>query len=817
MVTKVPVLPPAFRPVSVMQTTGNQLVSDSNYLYKELFDANENLKNLHGVVDDVSEERKNVYNAFKGVTGLGDPIQPKNQERQVKGLLKQVFGGAPKYGMVQRQLLGSAVDLVGRAVVIPNPDLDMDQIGIPENKAWDVYKPFIIRSLVLKGVPRLEAARHVNDKSPMARDALLAAMEDRPVVASRAPVLHKYGVMAFWPKLVKGDVLQTSPLINKGFNLDHDGDEVLANIWLAIPSETYHNIPEVERTHFWELRRMSAHFQTALHYKAGFEFFAVNLEDFPHDPEFSQKEHIKFHPVKEKLFVVSYDEKTNRPILAEVSSWSEHLDREIVLINLKSGRQMISDDDPRAVYALDPLDYTFKRFRPAGAIGKFVPRIDKLPADLCENDFPAIPLRLYMHDRDSKLRDELEINRRSGYLLGALVGDGWVSAAKGQYIGVCLSCINPGVDAAFENSLVEILRDPPRIIRQESFTSHGKSIKLTVSRVEFAEFIEPLIGHRAKNKHLPPFYLSANKEFRLGLLAGLIDTDGSIAFSNAKSKPQLMANFSSVSIRLVQEVQHLLRSLGVRSRITPSKTPAGEPYWMLMISAMDLQNIDLKVYHTEKKRILESAAKIDETTGPANKNNIVPISSELAGLFMRAVDRKAYPSLYVSCSKAKTTNSISRASAKKLLNLCGDAVTHEHLAVFSRIVANKETSWDQVESFDVTDIKETGYDLTVPDSETFMSVDGVILSNTMNYHVPVSEGAKQDAIEKMLPSRNLFSTADFQVHQLPGQEFVGGLYEASTARNEKHRPHTFATKKDAIRAYRENRIDIDTPVEIVQH
>jgi DNA-directed RNA polymerase beta' subunit len=222
--TKVPVLPPAFRPVSVMAGSGTQLVSDPNYLYKEVLDANDVLKQLEGKVDDLSQERLNLYNAFKGVVGLGDPIQPKNQERRVQGVLKHVFGSSPKLGTVQRQLLGATVDVVGRAVITPNPDFDMDQVGLPEAKAWSVYQPFVIRRLVQKGVPRLEAVQAVKDKKEMARQAIIEEMRERPVIISRAPVLHKFGIQAFLPKLIKGDVMQISPLVTKGFNADFDGD-----------------------------------------------------------------------------------------------------------------------------------------------------------------------------------------------------------------------------------------------------------------------------------------------------------------------------------------------------------------------------------------------------------------------------------------------------------------------------------------------------------------------------------------------------------------------------------------------------------------
>lgn len=230
VVSKVPVLPPSFRPVSVMGEKKLPMVADPNFLYKELFDANRNLKDMSDLVDDTADEREILYKAFKGVTGLGDPVHPKNQQRNVRGLLKHIFGTKPKYGVVQRRLLGTASDLVGRAVISPNPDLDMDHVALPEDKAWDVYKPFLVRRLVQRGLSRIEAARAVKDRRPMARAALLQEMDERPVIINRAPTLHRYGMMAFRPRLAKGETLQISPLVVGGFGADFDGDAMQYHI-----------------------------------------------------------------------------------------------------------------------------------------------------------------------------------------------------------------------------------------------------------------------------------------------------------------------------------------------------------------------------------------------------------------------------------------------------------------------------------------------------------------------------------------------------------------------------------------------------------
>ncbi len=226
MMSKVPVLPPIFRPVSVMGDTGTPLVSDANYMYKEMLEADKNLKEMKKELGDdgVGAERLAAYHAFKAVTGLGEPVSPKLQEKQVGGILKSIFGTSPKFGTVQRKLISSTVDNVGRAVISPNPDLDMDSVGIPEDKAFDVYGKFVARRLKRRGMPLSQAVQAVKEKSPLARDMLLEEMEARPVFINRAPVLHKFGIMAFRPRLVHGSTMQVSPLIVKGFNADFDGD-----------------------------------------------------------------------------------------------------------------------------------------------------------------------------------------------------------------------------------------------------------------------------------------------------------------------------------------------------------------------------------------------------------------------------------------------------------------------------------------------------------------------------------------------------------------------------------------------------------------
>jgi DNA-directed RNA polymerase beta' subunit len=225
---RVPVLPAVFRPVSRMQETGASLVADANFLYKELFEANENLKTMKGKLPDnaIGKERAAVYAAFKGVTGLGDPITKQNQQRQVKGLLRYVFGDSPKTGVLQSKLISTQVDNVGRAVIVPNADLDIDEIGLPEPKAFDAYERFVVARLVKQGVDGYQATKHVRERTHLAKQALQAEMKERPVLMSRAPVWHRFGVMAFHPRLIPGDVIHIPPFVTKPYGADFDGDAV---------------------------------------------------------------------------------------------------------------------------------------------------------------------------------------------------------------------------------------------------------------------------------------------------------------------------------------------------------------------------------------------------------------------------------------------------------------------------------------------------------------------------------------------------------------------------------------------------------------
>lgn len=224
MMTRVPVLPPKFRPIS--QVGDLTMVADLNHQYKNMFSSIEDFKDAKGMPTPVANgARMDMYSAYRQLIGIEDSSQEKLAQKNIGGVLQQLLGkGSPKTSFTQRKVLGSDSDMTGLAVITGNPSLRIDQVGFPEEQAWTLYEPFIIRNLVRKGMPATEAAKAVTIKAPIAYRALQETVKERPVIINRAPSLHKYSQMAVWPILTKGHTLQLSSASLAPFGADFDGN-----------------------------------------------------------------------------------------------------------------------------------------------------------------------------------------------------------------------------------------------------------------------------------------------------------------------------------------------------------------------------------------------------------------------------------------------------------------------------------------------------------------------------------------------------------------------------------------------------------------
>lgn len=845
MLDKVPVIPPKFRPVSMLGGSGIPMVSDVNYLYKEVLSASKNLEDMRNEVGDdgLGPERLALYHSFKAVTGLGDPTHPKLQEKGVKGLLKDVFGSSPKFGSVQRKLIATAVNNVGRATVVPNPDYDMDTIGLPEEQAFKVYTPKLARRLRRMGMPLSVALQEIADRTDRARTQLIEEMKVSPVIANRAPVLHKFGIMAFTPVLVSGHALQMPPMVAQGFNADYDGDQQYNYVFVAISnnfnaeySQTVNLNYNFAVKHLKGVHSVASRFKTMLPVAHGSDVCYVHLEDFPHGKYLRTTEGqfglIDWFEVPEGVRVLAYNEKRKLE-WRQVSVWSVHRDCKVQIVNLQSGRQIFTDDDPRAVFGIPMGKLKLERTTPTDAVARkfLVPRVAHTEGVTVTGEiYEELSGRHYDTDGDglrlNRLKDSIPLNADLGYLIGAAAGDGWATANEKDFV---LASITPEIDEKIDAIITNLFEnEAPNRATVVGERSHGESIRHTWTSICLNKLIASCVGQKSRCKRLPSWLLATPKEFREGVFAGLMDTDGSIAQVKAavKTKPQLMANFFSTSLRLCQEMLWLGHSLGIRGRITSTKTPAGLPAWLTSWS-----NYDIKKWnglHMEHPNKLKALREIEEQeNGIRVRNDAVPISEDLATHLMQKMRSlnngrpKGFASAYALLSKAKKIGTISRTTAKFIKDkLVPKSVIFEHKdgKRWWSFVKDTTVVWDTVESFEDTDQTLTGYDLTVPGAETFADVNGVILSNTMQFHVPMTSKAVEEAYERLLPSKNLISPSDFQsaVHAPREEDFLSGLYLATRDKPTKERPRVFRSKEDAIKAYERGEIRVTTPVEILE-
>lgn len=223
MLTKVPVIPSQFRPFSV---AGDAFVpGDANELYRDLI----NLTKVHKGLEEklgpgAAFNKLNIYNAVAALYGYGDPTSPKTKERGVTGFLEKVTGHSPKFSYIQRKMLSKDQDYVGRGVVSVDPDLTIDEIGIPEDMAWTLHAPHVQRDLVRHGMSPEQAIEEIAKRGEHASRTLDKVLRERPVIYSRAPAWHKFNAIAGFAKRVKGDNVMVNPLVTTGMNMDFDGD-----------------------------------------------------------------------------------------------------------------------------------------------------------------------------------------------------------------------------------------------------------------------------------------------------------------------------------------------------------------------------------------------------------------------------------------------------------------------------------------------------------------------------------------------------------------------------------------------------------------
>lgn len=232
----VPVIPPELRPL-VPLDGGRFATSDLNDLYRRVIIRNNRLKRLMEIKAPEVILRNEKRMLQEAVDSLFDNTRKASavkteSNRPLKSLSDSLKG---KQGRFRQNLLGKRVDYSARSVIVVGPDLKLFECGLPKDMAAELYKPFIIRKLIERGIVKTvkSAKKIIDKKEPVVWDILENVIKGHPVLLNRAPTLHRLGIQAFQPKLIEGKAIRLHPLACTAFNADFDGDQMAVHLPLG--------------------------------------------------------------------------------------------------------------------------------------------------------------------------------------------------------------------------------------------------------------------------------------------------------------------------------------------------------------------------------------------------------------------------------------------------------------------------------------------------------------------------------------------------------------------------------------------------------
>jgi DNA-directed RNA polymerase subunit beta' len=232
----IPVIPPELRPL-VPLDGGRFATSDLNDLYRRVIIRNNRLKRLVEIKAPEVILRNEKRMLQESVDSLFDNTRKSSavktdSNRPLKSLSDSLKG---KQGRFRQNLLGKRVDYSARSVIVVGPELKLFECGLPKNMAAELYKPFIVRKLIERGIVKTvkSAKKIIDKKEPVVWDILENVLKGHPVLLNRAPTLHRLGIQAFQPKLIEGKAIQLHPLVCTAFNADFDGDQMAVHLPLG--------------------------------------------------------------------------------------------------------------------------------------------------------------------------------------------------------------------------------------------------------------------------------------------------------------------------------------------------------------------------------------------------------------------------------------------------------------------------------------------------------------------------------------------------------------------------------------------------------
>lgn len=834
MIKAVPVLPPVYRPVATLPD-GTVRNNPLNSLYRRLGMVNDSLQRGEGLgvpwdtsLDTRAGLYQELHNLFgttpKGKKALDLDMRGTKEDRnkQIPGIIHMISGESPKDGYFQDKLVGKKQDYTARATIVVDPNMSVDDLGVPRKIAMELMRPMVAGRLIRGGYDPVKAHLMVSRKDPIAMKALEEEVKHRPVLLKRDPVLHQYGLVGQNVKLIDSEAISVSPLILPPTGGDLDGDSCWGFIYLrvAAPAEQALTVAwidsNLQESGVWapdmEAMKMAFAASTAAQVGNKGSWVSVDLANFPRvgTGRTDSRGNTEYE-VPEWVEVYALDSSPGAAVRPyRVTHFSVHPNLDMVRVLFASGRCAEVSTD-HSLYCVDPLTLVPRKTVPAEALGRMSPRPKLLELGATQASLPL--------SGGERLRDAAPLNDVLGYALGVLVGDGWatdeqVCCGKGQHADLAA-----GVFAGLKLLVPDLHQGWAETGYGQDRDSGNK--KQIYCCVELAAVIASWIGQGAENKHLPTYFQSTEEEFRWALLSGLLDSDGTISHDK---NGRFGVSYSTTSQRLAEEVQLLATTLGLRTssnNYTRTKTGGnGEgTYYYVTFWTQDLVSpagagiLDLKV--PEKvARFAELAKKEFKDTATTAKQDLVPIAPALI-LFVREQGAKRvgtalYNMLCDTLSDHPTY--MTRSSAKKLISAQRERLLQHELGErWLAVVANEAIVWDKVAAVDPIPGVHEAYDLTVPGPYNFMLTSQLIVWDTVSLYVPLHPRAVEE-IKRIVPSQRTISDSSGDVIYAPANEAALSLYR--TTLNRKKSNLVLANHEAAEEAFRGNKLDLDAVVHV---
>jgi hypothetical protein len=441
----------------------------------------------------------------------------------------------------------------------------------------------------------------------------------------------------------------------------------------------------------WLEARKMPYNNVSLRFRRNGEFYLVDLAEFPHGQFIKSDLDKAFFEVPPGVHVVAYNTDTREAVLAPVSMWSTHFNRELFIVHTKHG-DIITDDDPRAVFGIDS-NYVYRRWRPQEATGVYVPRISVWPEQ--DTGEPEIIASVTMKGQEIEFTPELV------YSLGILFGRGDISMKHRE-----------GKRRSAEMQRLD-----------DEAVAHIKNI--FENSADFAATLMRWCGAHDCER-IPAFILSMSRELRRVYAAGIIDNRATV-----EKGPRPVVRFRAKTYQNIHRIQTLFMTLGIASKVDSwRKAPR------LTLSCADLR---------EQRLPVRRARDIFGQVHTVPRTDSVPVSAGLTSCVIKrlrkahnepstvsmwrdANEEKAFRAAWYN---ARKDGHISRRNGQLVIARY-NYFDHPHWEQFCRLIWNKDVKWSKVTGFTDTYAIEDCYDITVPGYDTFAGADGLVRSSTVD-------------------------------------------------------------------------------------